>query len=106
MKATDTMPNDPRLSGAANRTLDAIFRHPVAHDVQWREIMALFSAFGEVEEKHNGDVMVSIGEGHMSLGRPRDKTIGVQDAMEPRHHLVSAGWTPEGGPAAGCVAWL
>jgi hypothetical protein len=39
------------LSGANHRTLEAIFRHPSAHNLEWRDVIALLETIGEVEEK-------------------------------------------------------
>src|ERR1700722_10283856 len=39
------------VTGSNRRTLDAIFRHPLAHNLGWNDVVALLEKIGEVEEK-------------------------------------------------------
>lgn len=89
----------PNLNGAATgldrRTLDAIYRHPLAHNVSWREVVSLFNAIGEAEEQHNGEYLLRAGGHRLSMKRPHDKDLTGPDVMDLRHFLSRAGWSPD-----------
>jgi hypothetical protein len=41
------------LSREHERTLHAVFQHPVSHNLEWRHLMSLLEAIGTVTEGHN-----------------------------------------------------
>ena len=43
------------LTGSHLRTYETIFQHPVSHNLEWREVHALFYAIAEVVEQPNGE---------------------------------------------------
>ena len=49
------------VTGVDRRTLDAIFQHPLSHNLSWREVVNLFSAIGGAEEKRNGEFVFRAG---------------------------------------------
>jgi hypothetical protein len=83
------------VTGLDRRTLDAIYRHPLAHNVSWREVVTLLTAIGEAEEQHNGEYMFRAGGEHLSMQKPHDKDLTGSDVMELRHFLNRAGWSPD-----------
>jgi hypothetical protein len=83
------------VTGADRRTLDAIFRHPLAHNLSWREVVSLVSAIGEADEKPNGDVVLHVGLEHLSMKKPHTKDMTADDVMGLRHFLTRAGWSPD-----------
>ena len=82
------------VTGADRRTLDAIFRHPLAHSLEWREIVSLFNAIGGSEEKHNGEFELRAGEHAMAMKKPHTKDVTGQEVMDLRHFLERSGWSP------------
>ena len=86
------------VTGVDRRTLDAIFRHPLAHNLAWREVVGLFTAIGGAEEKHNGDFVFRAGDETLAMKRPHDKDLTGPDVMDLRHFLAHAGWSPSGSP--------
>ncbi len=83
------------VTGADRRTLDAVFRHPLSHNLAWRDVIALVSAIGGVEEKSNGDVLLRAGDEHLSIKKPHTKDLTTSDVMDLRHVLTRAGWSPD-----------
>jgi len=83
------------VTGADRRTLDAIFRHPLAHNLSWREVVALMRAIGGANEKQNGDVLLHVGSEQLSMKTPHTKDLSVSDIMDLRHFLTRAGWSPD-----------
>ncbi len=87
------------VTGLGRRTLDAIFRHPLSHNLAWREVITLFAGIGGAEEKHNGDLMFSLGAERLSMKKAHDKNLGGSDVMDLRRFLIRAGWSPDAAPA-------
>ncbi len=83
------------LSATHRRTLEAFFRHPLAHNLEWRDLVALISDLGEVEEKANGQFVLEIaGHRHVML-KPHTKNLTTSDTLDVRRFLELAGLSPE-----------
>ena len=74
------------LSGADKATYDAIFRHPVAHNLEWRSLISVFNHLGELEEGANGKLKFSRNGQTLTL-HSRGKDVEVEDLMHIRHFL-------------------
>jgi hypothetical protein len=85
---------NPSVTGADRRTLDAIFQHPLAHNLSWREVVNLVTAIGTADEKHNGEFLFSAGDERLSMKRPHGKDLTSPDVVALRHFLTRAGWSP------------
>jgi hypothetical protein len=95
----------PTISGSHRRCLDAIFRHPLAHYLEWREVLALIAHIGTVEERSGDQVLFSVGGEHQFLRRPHhSKDLTGSDVMALRHLLARAGWSASGAPKEGAEA--
>jgi hypothetical protein len=95
----DTSFKLPPLSGAHQRTLEAIFRHPSAHNLEWRDLVGLISAIGDVHEKANSDFTFAVAGHHHTLRKPHTKDLAGSEVIEIRHFLKQAGVSPELAPA-------
>jgi hypothetical protein len=84
------------VTGQDRRTLDGIFRHPLAHNLAWREVLALFRVIGGAEEKANGDLVFSAGGEHMTVKSHHTKDLTGQVVIDLRHLLTHAGWSASG----------
>jgi hypothetical protein len=82
------------LTGVDRRTLDAIFRHPLSHNLSWREVVGLFAVIGGVEERHNGEFVLRAGDETLAMKRPHTKHLTGSDVMGLRHFLDRNGWSP------------
>jgi hypothetical protein len=83
------------VTGGDRRTLDAIFQHPLSHNLSWREVVALVTAIGATEEKHNGEFLFSAGDQRLSMKRPHGKDLTASEVIDLRHFLKRAGWSPD-----------
>ncbi len=90
MSATTHLDNHHR------RTAEAILAHPVSHNIEWRDVLSLLEAIGEVTEEHNGKFKVAVGGETETLHRPSGKDIGEQTVVDLRRMLAAAGITAEG----------
>jgi hypothetical protein len=105
MEEVDTPPSEgrsagdrPTLSKTGRRTLEALFRHPIAHNLEWADVVALMRKIGSVEHKSNNETSLRIGAQHQLFRTPRVKDLTVDEVMELRHFLARAGWAPRTAP--------
>lgn len=89
------------LSKSSRKTLEALFRHPLAHNLEWSALAALFEALGTVEQKPHHEMSFKIGGEHHRTHKPHGKELTTAEVMEFRHMLTRAGWSPQAPVAAG-----
>jgi hypothetical protein len=56
-------------------TAEAILSHPVSHNIEWRDVLSLLEAIGEVTEEHDGKFKVAVGGEIETLHRPGGKDL-------------------------------
>ena len=95
----DTLNLNAQSTGVERRTLAAIFRHPLAHNLAWREVASLFAAIGSIDERHSGEFLLTAGDQTHVMKKPHHKDLTGDDVMELRHFLARAGWSPEAKPS-------
>jgi hypothetical protein len=83
------------LSKASRKTLQALYRHPIAHNLEWADVVALFKALGTVEQKSHNEITFGIGGIHHRVRKPHSKDITVDELLEFRRILTQAGWSPD-----------
>jgi hypothetical protein len=82
------------MSNSDRRTLDILFRHPIAHNLAWMDVVALFRAQGAVEEKANGDLVLEAGGARLVVHKPHSKELTTQEILDVRRHASRAGLKP------------
>jgi hypothetical protein len=94
-----TQATDDRFSGDQSalskpdrKTLEALFRHPLAHNLEWSDVTAFLRKIGTVEQKPNSDFAFRIGEQHQVVRKPHTKDLAAAEIMALRHFLARAGW--------------
>jgi hypothetical protein len=86
------------VAGSHRRTLAAIFRHPLAHYLEWREVVGLISHIGHIQERSGDEFLFTVGAEHQFMRKPHTKDLTGPDVMALRHLLVRAGWSADGAP--------
>ncbi|TFG38849.1 MAG: hypothetical protein E4H48_09930 [Syntrophobacterales bacterium] len=82
----------PHLSGSHRRTYGAIFRHPAARNLGWRDVRSMLGALGEVVEEPNGNLKVTRNSQTLVLHPSLDKNVAdIEELMEVRHFLERSG---------------
>ena len=81
-------------TGHDRRTLDAIFQHPLSHNLQWRDVVALLTGIGDIDERRSGEYSLHAGGERLSLHKPRAKDVPADDVVHLRRFLERAGWAP------------
>jgi hypothetical protein len=82
------------LSTADRRTLDAIFHHPVPHNLSWRDALELLTHLGTAEEKADGKYSLRVNGKHLIFHKPHSKQLDAHEVTGLRHYLASAGVSP------------
>ncbi len=91
-----SQPDPTHLDHHHLSTAETILSHPVSHNIEWRDVLSLLEAIGEVNEEHNGKFKVTVGGETEMLHRPRGKDVGEQMVVDLRRMLGAAGITAEG----------
>jgi hypothetical protein len=89
------------LHGAHRRTLEALFRHPTAHNLDWMDVITLFENIGAVHRKANEKFALELAGEHYLVHKPNTKVLTSSEVVDLRHFLQRAGWSAAGpGPTA------
>jgi hypothetical protein len=83
------------IHGAHLRTLEALFRHPPAHNLEWMDVVALIGKIGAVHQKANSEFVFEVGGEHQLMHKPHTKDLTSSEVVDLRHFLQRAGWSPE-----------
>ena len=83
------------LSKSSRRTLDGLYAHPLARNLEWTDVMALFREAGSVEHKANDETVLQLGGEQQMLRRPHSKDLTLDEVMEVRHFLTRVGMSPQ-----------
>ena len=86
------------LSKTSRRTIAALYQHPLSHNLEWTDVVALFEKLGTVEHKPHQDMNFAIAGEHHRITRPHRKDLTTAEVMQFRHMLSRAGWSPEAAP--------
>lgn len=78
----------PSLTGSHLRTYQRIFQHPVSHNLEWRDVHALFRQIAEVEEEPNGHLKVSRNGQVLVLHPARTKDVADTDELLTLRHFL------------------
>ena len=84
------------LHSSQRRTLEAIFRHPAASNLEWMDIVELVGRIGSISERGSGEFDVHVGGKHHVMHKPHTKDLTGHELVDLRHFLQQAGWSPEG----------
>ena len=85
-------PETSHLKNHHRDTLSQILQHPVSHNVEWKDVVALLENAGTIEERHDGKFKVTLGPETEIFDRPRHKDIDEQMVVDLRRMLKNAGY--------------
>jgi hypothetical protein len=85
----------PHIATTHRRTLDAIFHHPVSHNLSWMDALQLLTHLGSVQEEADGKYSLTINGKHLIFHKPHGKHLDAREITELRHYFASAGISPE-----------
>jgi hypothetical protein len=87
-----TTPGAEHLDSRHRDTLRHIMEHPTSHNIEWRAVVSLLEAVGEVTVRHDGKVAVKIGRELEFLVPPSGKDVDDQMVIDLRRMLTNAGY--------------
>jgi hypothetical protein len=91
-----------RLSSAHQSTHDAIYQHPVARNLNWREVRSMLEAVADLVAQPNGKLKFTRNGQTLTLHPKREKDVAdVEELMEIRHFLDRSDDAPEQAATAG-----
>ena len=76
------------LAATHQRTFEAIFRHPISHNLAWRDVFALFRHLGQVAEETNGNLKITRNGQTLVLPPPRQKDITEAAELVTLRHFI------------------
>jgi hypothetical protein len=82
------------LSKANRLTIETLYRHPLAYNLEWSDVVALFEKLGTVDQKSHNQIAFGIAGEHHLVSKPHSKDLTTDDVMVFRHMLTRAGWGP------------
>jgi hypothetical protein len=94
MSDSPVEPELAHLTSHHRATLEKIFQHPVAHNLEWNDLYSLLNAVAEVEEKHDGKYTISLNGRTATIERPKHKDLDAQEVIDVRRLLEGAGYGP------------
>lgn len=86
------LPAPVSLNSHHRETLRRIFQHPASHNIEWPDVASLLNVVGTMQEHRDGRFEVRVGTEVQFLERPRHKDIDVQQVVDLRRMLTSAGY--------------
>ena len=91
----------PALTASHRRTYAAIFRHPAAHNLAWRDVRALLGELGQLTESTSGHLKVSRNGHTLTVHAPHAKELAEPaQLIELRHFLERSATTATAGRGA------
>jgi hypothetical protein len=84
------------LHGAHLRALEAVFRHPPAHNLEWMDVVSLIGKIGAVRARGGDSFSFEVGSERLLLHKPHTKELSTADVVDLRHFLERAGWSAQG----------
>jgi hypothetical protein len=84
------------------RTLEAIFHHPVPHNLSSTDVLRLLKHLGSADERADGKYSLTINGNHLVLHKPHGKHLDASQVADLRHYFMQSGIAldnPYGAPA-------
>jgi hypothetical protein len=82
------------VSGSDRRTLDAVFAHPVSHNLGWTEVVTLMRRIGTVEDRSSQVFVFQIGNEKLDMHKPHTLHLTAPAVIDLRHFMERAGCSP------------
>jgi hypothetical protein len=87
-----SIPAPEHLNNRHRDTLLQIFQHPTSRNIEWPAVLSLLEAVGTAEKRHDGKYLVTVGSESEVLTPPKHKDIDVQEVVDLRRMLTTAGY--------------
>ena len=93
---------ETQMLGIHQDTYDAVFQHPLARNLQWRDVRSMLGAVADVTEERTGKQKLTRNGRTLTVHPPkRNDFYDVRELMHIRHFLEGSGTPPEAAVAEG-----
>jgi len=93
---------ESQLSGSHRHAYDALFQHPVARNLQWRDVWSMLGVLGDAVEAQNGNLKVTRNGRTLVLHRSRGKDLtDAREVSQIRNFLERSGKPAPAGTTPG-----
>jgi len=82
------------LSGSHLRAYEAVFRHPVARNLEWHDVRAMLGKLGQMVEEPNGNLKMTFNGRALTLRPTNAKDVSVKEILALRDFLGRPDETP------------
>src|SRR5256885_8770713 len=86
---------ESQLTGSHRHAHDALFQHPVARNLQWRDVWSMLGVLGDAVEGQNGNLKVTLNGQTLVLHRPRGKDLTVAKEVSQIRNFLERSVRPE-----------
>jgi hypothetical protein len=100
------MSSSSTLAGSHLRAYNAIFQHPLSHNLEWHDVFAMLRKVGQVNEEPNGHLRVTRNGQVLVLHPPRTKDVSSPDEIMALRHFLERSGTAESDPQSTDSHWL
>jgi hypothetical protein len=76
------------------RVLGMLFQHPMTHNIEWRQVVALLDSLGTTVNGGHDSLHATVNNETVVLHRPKHKEVPEEQVMQLRHFLIRAGIEP------------
>jgi len=78
--------------GSHQKTYDAVFQHPIARNLQWRDVRSMLVALADTSDEPNGNLKITLNNHTLVVHPPIRKDFSdIQELMKIRHFLQQTG---------------
>jgi hypothetical protein len=88
---------ESQLTGTHATTYQRVFKHPMPHNLQWRDVWSMLGAIADIisAEDDKGNLKLTRNGLTLTLHRPRNKDLAdKKELMRVRHFLERSGASP------------
>src|ERR1017187_10775065 len=100
------MTSPAALTGSHLRAYNAIFQHPLSHNLAWHDVYAMLRQLGHAEEEPNGNLRVTRNGQVLVLHPPRTKDVAEADELMALRHFIERSETAAPGSNGKEAHWL
>jgi len=82
------------ITGSDRRTLEAVFHHPMAHDLDWDDLLALIRRLGDAHEQSNNEFVFELAGRRHIMDKPHTRFLTGEAVLDVRQFILKAGFSP------------